>query len=73
MKKLALNIEELEVESFDTDGEPRRRGTVEGREMSQEGSGCYTDDVCCGARTIGDACGTSGYCDDISVCWGTLC
>lgn len=73
MKKLSLNLDELEVESFDTHDEQERRGTVLGRDDSEMGSGCDTNDVCCGANTVGGACGTSGNCDDLSVCWGGLC
>jgi hypothetical protein len=73
VKKLELKIEELKVESFDVDAGERRRGTVQGREDSAMGTGCDSADGCCGANTRGDACGTSGDCDDISVCYGGLC
>lgn len=80
MKKLILDPETLEIESFDTDAlSPRPRGTVAGQggtnreEDCTVGTGCYTDDACCGAASVGDACGTSGKCFDISVCYGTLC
>ena len=79
MKKLALNIEEIEVESFDTVRADLRRGTVVGQSVTEgyctPGSGCGTDDVCCQAGTFGGdgGCNSSGDCDDISACWGTLC
>jgi hypothetical protein len=37
------------------------------------GSGSDTGDIICGAGTYGGACNTSGMCDDISACWGTMC
>jgi len=78
MKKLRLDIEAIEVESFDTRTAPRNKGTVVGRAITESycdsvASGCDTDDVCCGAETVGGACNTSGHCDDISACWGTRC
>lgn len=77
MKKLMLDLDELTVESFDTDAEQSRRGTVLGREESDycgsAGSGCDTEDVCCYAVSVGGACGTSSVCDDLSVCWGGNC
>jgi len=82
-KKLTLNIEELRVESFDADAGQPRRGTVLGRDDITEengaaycgsvASGCDTADGCCGAASIGDQCGTSSVCDDLSVCWGGNC
>ena len=82
MKKLTLNLEELTVESFDTDAQQPRKGTVLGRDdITREpaeycgsvASGCDTDDVCCGAASVGGQCGTSSVCDDLSVCWGGNC
>lgn len=80
MKKLILDPDALEIESFDTlAGERWQRGTVAARvhtnpyETCTVKTGCYTDDGCCGANTVGGACDTSGECDDISACWGTLC
>ncbi|HEX2203279.1 MAG TPA: hypothetical protein VHG91_08275 [Longimicrobium sp.] len=76
MKKLALNIEEIEVESFDTLRSELRRGTVAGREDdSAMGTGCNTDDMCCQANTYGGdgGCDSSGDCDDLSACWGGIC
>ena len=74
-KKLRLEIEELKVESFDAEPEQKRRGTVvgHGSRSREMGTGCDTQDGCCGANTVGDACGTSGDCDDISVCYGGMC
>lgn len=77
MKKLKLDIEAIEVESFDTNAAAKSKGTVVGQSITEgyctPGSGCGSDDACCGAGTFGDACGTSGDCDDISACWGNMC
>ncbi len=35
MKKIRLNVDELEVRSFVTDDAPERRGTVHGREYTE--------------------------------------
>lgn len=79
MKKVKLKVDELRVESFETRGGGNGRGTVRGQSgiitdwHCSPGTGCNTDDGCCGANTYGDACGTSGLCDDISACWGNMC
>lgn len=80
MKKLKLDIEAIEVESFDTEAATRGKGTVMAKAITEPfycddsvASGCYTDDGCCGAETYGGACNTSGHCDDISACWGGMC
>lgn len=76
MKKLTLNLEEIRVESFDTKLERRGRGTVVGRSGFSGESGCAdTHDLRCQAQTIGGdgGCGSSGDCDDLSVCWGGMC
>jgi hypothetical protein len=83
MKKLKLEVEDLRVETFDTKGGTGDRGTVVGHSTyvitkdaelcDTAGSGCDTGDGVCGAGTYGGACNTSGMCDDISACWGTMC
>jgi hypothetical protein len=40
MKKIRLDVEELEVISFESDDAPRTRGTVEAREYTEYGEGC---------------------------------
>jgi hypothetical protein len=79
MKKLKLDIEAIEVESFDTRAATRGKEAVMAKAITEPfccdnsvGTGC-TDDGCCGAETYGGACNTSGHCDDISACWGTRC
>lgn len=55
MKKLKLNIEALEVASFETDGSPEAKGTVRANNDS-------IDDVTCIETCIGDTCWDScGY------------
>jgi len=52
MKKLSLDLDKLEVESFTTAGEAKARGTVRGQESWGEvsamaGVGCYTGHAWC--------------------------
>jgi hypothetical protein len=74
VKKLKLELDEIEVESFDTANEEERSGTVVGH--GSAGTGCHTDDVCCMAGTYGGefGCDSSGErCLDVSACWGGMC
>lgn len=76
MKKLTLDLDSLEVETFDADERTGARGTVLARTGDGCGSiasGCDTEDVCCYAQSVGGPCGTSALCDDLSVCYGTRC
>lgn len=80
MKKLTLDLEEIEVESFDTANEEKRSGTVVGHGVTEgycsPGTGCNTDDACCMAGTYGGefGCDSSGErCLDLSACWGGMC
>jgi hypothetical protein len=70
MRKLRLNVEELQVESFSPSGDGvRRRGTVNGQRMvatyacTEGWDGCpmpsvgYTCDVQCSDTHIGFTCG----------------
>jgi hypothetical protein len=41
MKKIRLDIEELEVRSFETEAAPEPHGTVRGREYSLGDQSCY--------------------------------
>jgi hypothetical protein len=71
MKKLALDLNQLQVESFETSEARRPEGTVEG----YESTGCGTIDVCCAAGTEGGrTCDTT--CNQI-ICVGcsgaTIC
>lgn len=54
MQKIALDLETLAVESFETDGEaPQARGTVEGNErlLATPGRSCYRT-ACCPETTL---------------------
>jgi hypothetical protein len=68
MRKLHLNVEELEIQSFETTSAPHRaRGTVEAHETLE--SECVCDTVGCGGGgTTGYTCGgcdTPGFtCED---------
>ena len=58
MKKLALQLDDLTVESFDTTGEGARKGTVAGQESSQAGTWC------------GNTCDTTCYADLCDCTYG---
>ena len=71
MKKLALNLDGLAVQSFETQSTARPRGTVHGAEWTEPTS-CWidTDVVSCGGSCdhtycnetcAGGGCGGSGY------------
>ncbi|HEU4884616.1 MAG TPA: hypothetical protein VFT45_20340 [Longimicrobium sp.] len=67
MRKLHLNVDELEIQSFETTSAPHRpRGTVEAHETFESECVCDTDG--CGSGTTGYTCGgcdTPGYtCED---------
>jgi len=65
MKKLALSLEDLAVESFDTTPRPgRTRGTVQAHDISD--STCYDVDCWCGTRVSCD-----GSCYDGDSCADT--
>ncbi|MFL5380898.1 MAG: hypothetical protein ACJ8GN_00095 [Longimicrobiaceae bacterium] len=67
MKKLELNLEDLQVDSFDTQARPHARGTVLANDSEPPtegysectgcntgaGSGCDTNDAVCWANTWG--------------------
>lgn len=67
MKKLALALEDLSVESFDTTAHSGpRAGTVQGHDISD--STCYEVDCWCGTRvSCAESC--NGTCED--SCNGT--
>jgi hypothetical protein len=75
MKKLKLDAESLEVESFATKEQPSFHGTVHGR--SDAGSGCWPYEcydtaniACVTIHTACDGCGT-GAADDSCACQST--
>lgn len=74
MKKLRLDLDELEVESFDTRGGAREKGTVVGEQCSCGGT-CYPQATC--PQTCAYTCDdpTCAYtCDDATCpasCNGT--
>ncbi len=74
MKKLALNVDALRVQSFATADQAVGRGTVHG-----EACTCQTACTCPGCPSCGDTCPNTCYetCDDPSCftcefsCWET--
>ncbi|HET7230512.1 MAG TPA: pinensin family lanthipeptide [Longimicrobium sp.] len=75
MKKLALNIEELAVESFETSRDMERRGTVRGASESTEFQiicTCDSDNGTCDASCQG-GCGTGYTCSCNGTCGGDTC
>jgi hypothetical protein len=64
MKKLALNPEQLRVQSFATDAPPAGRGTVAGHGTVLDT--CQTDPACCGTALRMQSCMSS--CTDVDVC-----
>jgi hypothetical protein len=77
MAKLRLNLDQLDVDSFDTSASATAKGTVFGEQCT-----CYTNCTCpgcptcnhtqCGQQTCENTCDDScwGSCDDYS-CWDT--
>jgi hypothetical protein len=57
MKKLSLNVEELSVQSFETQDAPVQRGTVQGRGLTDSPDECETDLVSCGGSCWNTNCG----------------
>lgn len=69
MKKLALDLDQLVVESFATDPAARPAGTVRGHGVSETPTECLTD---CGSCSICPACiSEGGTCDYGTVCANT--
>lgn len=72
MKKLALNLDELHVESFDTSsGEPDGRGTIQGRAADTENTPDTCDVTCPNNNTCDITCPNTclNTCQD--SCYGT--
>ena len=61
MRKLSLKLDELAVESFQTDGMQEQRGTVAGYVVSMDG-GCVTDE----GQSCGGSCPYEGTCGEWS-------
>ena len=70
MRKLRLDLEAVQVESFATQAPAAGKGTVDGRQSGRETFGCPapTADVTCGA-TCG--CGGGGTGTGMFTCYGT--
>jgi hypothetical protein len=68
MKKLALNVEDLVVASFETSRTPRERGTVHGNDATH-GNSCA--DTC--PYSCADTCDISCVPSCISTCDMALC
>ena len=64
MNKLVLDLETLVVESFDTTGQEKAKGTVFGEQCT-----CYTVCTCPGCPTCGGTCPADPSCAD--TCWQT--
>ena len=66
MKKLALNLDQLAVESFATDAAERPAGTVRGNGISEEHTICITNcgtcTICPGCYSDGGTCDLGGSC-----------
>jgi len=85
MKKLALNLDELHVESFGTSsGEPDDRGTIQGRVMGVGTENTCEPQVTCNStcHTCEESCVGTCYdytcnytCGGVSECvtWGYTC
>ncbi|HEX2079817.1 MAG TPA: hypothetical protein VHG08_19025 [Longimicrobium sp.] len=54
MKKLAMKLDELRVETFTTDEQPVERGTVHGHYGTTHTQATNCDYTCPGFRTYGD-------------------
>lgn len=75
MKKLALNIDELAVESFETSRDLLARGTVRGASESTEFQiicTCDSDNGTCDDSCQG-GCGTGSTCSCNGTCGGDTC
>ena len=66
MRKIQLDLNELQVESFATDRSGKARGTVAGQAWTLTGICCRPTDVCTGTDSCsGDvAC----ICDSVKAC-----
>ncbi len=66
MKKLALQLDDLTVESFETVAAEREAGTIFGEQCT-----CYTNCSCPGVPTCDETecAGTCGGC--CTICWDT--
>jgi hypothetical protein len=76
MKKLSLDLDQLAVESFDTSGPERSRGTVRGFDITastcyEENCGCITDggtcNTDCGQNTCDNTCNQASCAGDSCV------
>ena len=72
MKKLRLDLDELAVESFDTQKDAREKGTVVGEQCSCGGT-CYPEATC--PQTCAYTCDdpTCAYTCDDATCAGLTC
>jgi hypothetical protein len=61
MSKLTLELEDLEIESFDTTGGAGWRGTVQARETFESECQCETDSCRCSASPD-DSCESCTHC-----------
>lgn len=61
MKKLKLEIDQLDVESFPSADVPTDRGTVEGNETLYAGCGYTNDRFNIQCRSVGVYCGPTDY------------
>ncbi|HEY0017447.1 MAG TPA: hypothetical protein VGC13_14140 [Longimicrobium sp.] len=65
MKKLRLNVEQLTVDSFSTNGDTGDRGTIAAHEATP---GC-TIEFSCWNCSLGDtACDLTMHCSNVPVC-----
>jgi hypothetical protein len=74
MKKLRLDIEQLNVESFASAEAPDDRGTVQGKEATLYAGCGYTNDrfdIQC--RSVGVYCGPTEYYNATCVATAALC
>ncbi|HEX8695609.1 MAG TPA: hypothetical protein VF746_24560 [Longimicrobium sp.] len=73
MPKLKLDLNALEVESFDTTLMPRRAGTVRGHYDAAAGEPVAETDweTCWGTCEGGETCCTPGCDTNEDSCWGT--
>lgn len=73
MKKLRLDLDELAVESFDTRGAEKEKGTVVGEQQCSCGGTCYPQATC--PQTCAYTCDdpTCAYTCDDATCAGFTC
>jgi hypothetical protein len=69
MKKIRLNVDELEVRSFDTEAAPEPRGTVRGREYSLNEFSCHPDQGCFWGTQEWDNCAATNATCGASCDW----